>query len=309
MFCENCGKENNELDKFCSNCGAKLSKEKTNETQTNDNKSFVESTEVKQELKKKGGFWKTFLIVCLVVLIVISLLVGASVGFYKILKANFSESIKDYKHDYSDGFDDFDDDDFDDFDFDDDFAKFFDEWEDDYFDNYDLNKTYAGTDKFKAGTINKNTYNSTFASLSFTLPVAWEIYDQDKINDMGTAYQNKLFLYDLYAVNSFDGSAMSIAFYNKEYFNISSLDKFNEQIKNSFKNVDDDEKVDIAKDSKITLCNNSYVELACRVTGDDETYYLYEFTREIDGYFVEISLMSYDLDTIGDMIDILNSKG
>ncbi len=305
MFCEYCGHSINEDEKFCSNCGAKVA---SNETEN-------VTPEPTPSKKKSSGFWKAIAIVSIVLIVVLGLLIFICFAIFGYLDKTerkfekefgrgeeyFEEHFKEFYDDYFDEFDD-EDDDF---------------WKKPVTGRYD---NYEGADKFVPGKVDLTTYSSTFSGLKFTLPATWKVYDKadldDVYDDEGTArtlVNNNLFVYDVYASNEINGSTFYISYSNKDYFKsqFKDIKEFNDELKDSVEDyINDKYKVEYADDSVVTIGDVKYNELACRITAEDGTqYYQYDLTRELNGYFMDISIFSTDLKVIGDTIALLNTKG
>lgn len=321
MYCEYCGKEINSNDKYCQNCGAELkSAPVVNEP----------ISEAKQETKKKKKMspGKIILIVFLVSALIVGLFIGGSYALFSVVKKDLDIDYKDF---YNGNFDEddieryfekrfgFDDDEFD-FDIDD-----FNEYgEEDLFPGSfnNISGNYKGVSTFKAGKINRdnNTYSSEFNGLDFQLPTGYEIYSEKKLDNLyekqyvpAGLVESKLYLYDIYAENNLNGSTFYISYFNKDYFS-DEYDNFNDfldDIKDASEDYDDyGYTVTFAKDSKITLDGSEYTMIAARITNEaGKEYYQYDFVREIDGYYAQVSLFTESLDDVGEIIDLINAKG
>lgn len=310
MKCEFCEKEIEKDVKFCPFCGADL------RTDKNPDIKPEEKQDKKQE-KKNVKPLKIILIVFLCSAIIIGLVY---LGGFLIFKAMFRDTAWDeFKNgnNYS-----FDEDDVDDV-IDKFFSKYFDDEDDttivderEYKGRYD---DYAGVENFKAGKITRetNSYESDFINLAFDLPTAWDIYTDKELDKLYSSEgsskalaNNKLFVYDLYAENSLSGDSIYISFYNKDYFSeYKNLDEFSVAVKDSTNAYASKYDVSYADDSTITINGDKYVQTACRISDSSTSCYQYDFVRDLGEYYVDISIFAYDLDTVGSLIDILNSKG
>lgn len=202
----------------------------------------------------------------------------------------------------------------------DDFEDYFDDRYDD-FDEDDYYNSFGSNSNFKPGKtdVEKNSYKSEFGGLDFSLPSTFETYSSSDIDEL---YDNNnvssgevkkyLTVYDFYSQNSISGTQVAIDYYNAEYYDdaYTSFDDFVEEIKSS---VDDygyynDATVSFAEDSTITLNGNEYTQIAARIAEADVTYYEYDFMREVDGYYMKVTVFSTDLKNVGEIIEILNGE-
>ena len=322
MKCDFCGKNIPAGDKFCANCGAKV------KTEASSTASTVESTVNKKE-KKHMSAGKIILIVFLCAALLTTFIFGILFLIFRAVTKNISvdDVISGIER-----IEDFDFDEFDDYDFDTDDDDEIDKWFSQYFDDEDDDKTvspereykgryddYKGIDSFISGTIDKKTgaYKSEFGNLEFQLPTSWDVYNEADLtklyNDEGaskTLANNKLYVYDFYADDTLTGNSMYVKFYNKDYFSeYKDLDAINEAIKDSTYDFAKSYKVDYADDSTITINGDKYDQLACRISGNDALCYQYDFTRDLGDYYMHINIFAFDLDDVGEIIDILNSEG
>ncbi|MDO5449065.1 MAG: hypothetical protein Q4F70_05600, partial [Clostridia bacterium] len=185
-----------------------------------------------------------------------------------------------------------------------------------------ISGNYKGVSDFKVGKIDrdKNTYKSEFNGLNFQLPTGYEIYSEKKLTNLydkqyvpAGLVESKLYLYDIYAENNLNGATFYISYFNKDYFydDYEDLNEFIDEIKDASEDYEDyGYDVSFADDSEITLGDAEYKMIAARITGEaGKDYYQYDFVREVNGYFVQISLFAESLDDVGDIIDVINAKG
>lgn len=325
MKCEYCGKPVKEGDQYCQNCGAKI------KGAAAQNTASAAPTTASNTEKKKMSAGKIILIVFLCATLFVGVIVGGIVALFKAVakSVDFDEIVSQIE-DYD--FDDYDD--FDKYFSDDDYDDAIDKWFSQHFDDSssdDINDSpfdrsyngrydeYKGVENFIPGKTDKKTgaYESEYANLAFQLPASWHVYSDTEIARLYTeegAYKsvanNKLYIYDYYAEDSLTGNMMYVKFYNKDYFSeYKDLAAVNDAIKDSAMEYSQKYKVEYAADSTITLNGEKYDQLACRITGDDVLGYQYDFTRDLGDYYMHIEIFAYDLDDVGEIIDVLNSKG
>ena len=325
MKCEYCGKPVKEGDQYCQNCGAKIKgASAASDAATNAAGKAAPKTE-----KKKMSPGKIILIVFLCATLLVGVVVGGIFALFRVVakSVDFDEVISNID-DYD--FDDFDEFDFDDDDYDDSIDKWFsqhfdiddnDDIDDSPFDRSSKGRSdaYKGTENFVPGKTDKKTgaYESEYANLAFQLPASWHVFTDTEIAklysdegvDKSTA-NNKLYVYDFYAEDSLTGNMVYIKFYNKDYFSeYKDLAAVNDAIRESAMEFSKSYKVDYAEDSSITLNGEKYNQLACRISGEDVLAYQYDFTRDLGDYYMHIEIFAYDLDDVGEIIDVLNAKG
>lgn len=188
--------------------------------------------------------------------------------------------------------------------------------------NNNISGSYKGVKDFEAGKVDreKNTYASTFSGIDFQLPVGYSIYSDKKLSSLyadkyipNGLVSNNLYLYDLYADNNINGATLYISYFNIDYFKdeYESIDEFIEEIKESNEEYEEyNYTVTFAKDAKINLDGSEYSMVAAKIVGKDGSdYYQYDFVREVNGYYMQISLFANSLDDIGEIIDVINAKG
>ena len=325
MKCEYCGKPVKAEDHYCQNCGAKIKgASAASDAATNAAAEAAPKTE-----KKKMSPGKIILIVFLCATLLVGVVVGGIFALFRIVakSVDFDEVISNI--------DDYDFDDFDDFDFgDDDYDDSIDKWFSQHFDiddNDDIDDSpfdrsyngrtgeYKGTESFIPGKTDKKTgaYESEYANLAFQLPASWHVFSDTEIAKLYTeegagknVANNKLYVYDFYAEDSLTGNMVYIKFYNKDYFSeYKELADVNDAIRDSAMEFAQRYKVDYADDSSITLNGSKYDQLACRLSSEDVLAYQYDFTRDLGDYYMHIEIFAYDLDDVGEIIDVLNAKG
>ena len=171
----------------------------------------------------------------------------------------------------------------------------------DYFDKYfDSNGDYYynfGDDDFAKGEVveSQNGYKSTYGNLDFSLPASWEV---SNLTD------------EFYAENTLTGAILSVNFYDADDFtSVKDIKSFNKWVKseiNDYKTYGYD--IIFADDSTITINSTKYSQLAAKITDSSDVFYEYEFTRAVDDdCFMRISILSSDLNEVGDIIDYLNN--
>lgn len=298
MKCEYCDKEIKNGNKYCDFCGAKVD--------FADNKA-----DDKKEKKKKKGITpgKVIFIVFLIATIIVLSIYGIGCLIFKHL-SEFEEN--SFSGSYSE----------------EEFEDMFEDYYDDFFDGYfggnysyddEYGKTdYEGTENFKSAEIDteKNTYSSDFADLEFQFPTNWEVKDEEDLkyyysiqNISSRLYENNLFVYDVYAVDSFTGACLYISFYNADCFDeYEDINEFNETVKEETMTLDVEYDVEYAEDSTITINGVEYSQLAARISNGVSDSYSYDFTRYVDGYYMQINVFAYDIETVGSVIDFLNNK-
>lgn len=250
--------------------------------------------------KKKmsaGKIILTVFICCTVVVVLIFSLIFAT---FKVVwdtipwdKADsFVDEFEDYFDDYYDDFD-----------------------EDDYYSSFHSNGTFTPGET----DVEKNSYKSKFGGLDFSLPSTFETYSSSDIDELydnnnvsSGEVKNYLTVYDFYSQNSISSTQVAIDYYNAEYYEdaYTSFDDFVEQIKNSIDDYgyDNDANISFAEDSAITLNGNEYTQIAARIAESDITYYEYDFMREVDGYYMKVTVFATDLKNVGEIIEILNGE-
>lgn len=357
MICEFCGKEIDENNKFCPNCGAGLTEEaqaeaiKNSEAEAKMNEQFFTSAnkakteeqktesapsqQTGEKKKKKVSPGKIILIVFLISALIVGLF---TLGAYLLFRFVRHET-KDFDIDEFERYfeEDYDEEDIEDY-FEDYFSKRFGDdfgFDIDGFDEYDesgnkingnggnVKGEYKGAKDFKTGKVDreKNTYSSEFLGIDFQLPTGYSIYSEKKLADLydkqyipNGLVSNKLYLYDIYADNNINGATFYISFFNKDYFSdeYDNLADFIEEVKDASEDYEEyNYTVSFAKDSKITLDGAEYTMIAARITTDsnDKEYYQYDFVREVNGYYAQISLFTESLDDVEEIIDAINAKG
>ncbi|MBQ0136236.1 MAG: zinc ribbon domain-containing protein [Oscillospiraceae bacterium] len=291
MKCEFCEKEIEKGVKFCPNCGADLDpNDKVTTDNTTNTKETKETKQSKEKKKIKPG--KIIFIVFLCSALFVGLMGAALVGLFAVAFKDVAfDEIVDEVNSYKD-------------------------FDEDYFEENFENKFDEG---FQPGKISRknNGYSSDYLGLSFMLPASWDIYDE---SDLQSVYNydgygkelvnNKLFVYDLYADNTISSESICIAFYNKDYYSkYKNISEFNNYLIDDTKTNVTSYDVDFADNSNITIGGEKYSQLACRISNDSLVIYQYDFTRDLGDYYVDICIVAYDLDAVGSIIDILNSKG
>lgn len=335
MICPYCEKEISEKDVYCGYCGAKNEHCTVNSTThvsessnyINDGSSSSNSSNNTGEPKKSNTTKKAIIIILVVLLCSTIVVVG---GFFGV-KAIFKEVADEFGYN-SEDFESFEE-----------FERYFENFEDqfenefsnefgydfdyDYDYDYDYDhddspyEDFAGTDKFIPGKtdVETNHYKSEFSGIEFTLPSAFETASQRELYDMYAEagiskdkIENHIVVYDFYSVNNLTGTSIEIDYHNKEYYSdCDDVADFNEFLKSTIDSMGEgyeDFNVKFAEDSKINLNGVEYSQLAAQISLGDYTFYEYEFVRELNGYFVDISVLSDSLDNVGKMIDILNGK-
>ena len=310
MKCEFCEKEIEKGVKFCPNCGADLDpNDKVTIDNTTNTKETKETKQSKEKKKIKPG--KIIFIVFLCSALFVGFMGAALVGLFAVAFKDVAfDEIVDEVNSYKDFDEDY---------FEENFENKFDEGFDRYFSKYFGDDDYAGVEEFQPGKISRenNSYSSDYLGLSFMLPASWDIYDE---SDLQSVYNydgygkelvnNKLFVYDLYADNSISSESFCIGFYNKDYYSkYKNINEFNNYLIDATKTNVTSYDVDFADNSNITIGGEKYSQLACRISNDSLVIYQYDFTRDLGDYYVDICIVAYDLDTVGSIIDILNSKG
>ena len=313
MKCEFCGKPVKDTDKYCTNCGAKVKAAAPAQAATTE-------TAPKSE-KKHTSAGKIILIVFLCATLLVVLLFGAAALIFRAVTKNvdFNDIISrvddwQYENDreYEDSFDEW-------------FSQYFDDDDNgtftpdrEYKGRYD---DYKGVENFIPGTIDKKTgaYKSEYGNLEFQFPTSWNVYNDSELAQVyaeegasKTLGNNKLYVYDFYASDTLTGHYVYVRFYNKDYFaEYKNLDALNESIKDGVYDYAAKYayKADYAEDSTITINGEKYDQLACRVSDGGDCVYIYDFTRDLGDYYMNISISAYDLDSVGEIIDILGSKG
>lgn len=336
MFCPYCGKEMADNDAYCGFCGAKnetvkfnsipkYKDEKSNSdqvggsykaspsedtststnsnyenknTQTNNQTSAKATAAAPVNAPKKkmsaGKIILTVFICCTIIVVLFMTLVFAT--FKTIFDVVPWDKADSYVEDF---FDDFD----------------------DYYDDDSFYDSFEHSNDFTPGTtdVEKNSYKSEFGGLDFTLPSGFEtytkrdiieLYDQNGISS--GEVENNITVYDFYSVNNISGTQISIDYYNKEYYigEYDSVSDVIDEIKDSIEDYNeyDNSTVSFANDSVITINGEQYKQVAARISDDSVTYYEYDFVREVNGYFMKISIFAKDLDNVGELIDILNGE-
>lgn len=355
MICEFCGKEIDENNKFCPNCGAGLTEEaqteaiknseaeakmneqfftSANKTKTEEQKAEPAKTaeQAGEKKKKKLSPGKIILIVFLISALIVGLFALGAHLLFKFLRYEIND-FDDFEERFEEEYGEEDIEDY----FEDYFSKRFGDefgFDIDGFDEYDddgykisgkdgnVSGNYKGVKDFKAGKIDreKNTYASSFSGLDFQLPTGYSIYSEKKLSSLynekyipNGLVSNNLYLYDIFAENNINGATFYISYFNIDYFSdeYENMNEFIEEIKESSKDYEEyDYTVNFAKDSKITLDGSEYTMIAAKIVSNDGAdYYQYDFVREVNGYFMQVSLFAESLDDIGEVIDVINAKG
>ncbi len=335
MFCPYCGKEMADNAAYCGFCGAKNEAVKSTanptykDTSTDPSEksgsytaggagtqtgaqpgttsgaqqgaytaSQASSNQAPAQKKKMsaGKIILTVFICCTVVVVLIFSLLFATFKVFcdTIPWDKFDSFVDDVEDDFDDNYDDFD--------------------EDDYYDSFSSNGFTPGETN-----VEKNSYKSKFGGLEFSLPSTFETYSSSDIDELydnnnvsSGEVKNYLTVYDFYSQNSISSTQVAIDYYNAEYYEdaYESFDDFVDQIKTSIDDYgyDNDANISFAEDSTITLNGNEYTQIAARIADADITYYEYDFMREVDGYYMKVTIFATDLKNVGEIIEILNGE-
>lgn len=324
MYCKYCGAELKETDRFCPFCGGTVKNSESQSGENTESKSTYTPTELKGKAKKNPI--KVIAIVVLVSVLVNAIFFGAVFAMLKtaglsltdILTGAYASDFDDVLDDaledaFDDAFDDFDDA-FDDFD--DAFDDFDDEVEQRVKDKLkDKKNSKHDTSGFIPGKISKKdrSYSSDMTGLEFTLPKEWEVFSREEINELNDHISDdELYVDDFYAEDTLKSSMICISYYNKDYYSeYKDLSTFVKSVKSDILETyaEDGNRFDLdfADDSKLTLADKTYTQIAVQITDntDGDCYYSYEIMGEVDNYYVEITIIAFSLDDIGEVIDLM----
>ena len=332
MKCKFCGTEINETDKYCPFCGTATKNDElfneqkrsaysnpesnnsaasnaSSNTETESSFNSAKNSDLGAESKKSMHPALKIFIVFLCSLLVSGIGLGVSLLFADDILVGLYEAYKEVREEFIEALEE----------------SFGEDFRNDFEDGsgYDSDNFFYGgydhSDDFRPGAINlnDNSYNSIFAELSFTLPEEWLIYSK---SDIGKLYEkddvpsgkvkNHLVVYDFYAKNKSNDSIFYINFFNCDYYSeYDNIEEFNKLLKYSIRDYSViGETVQFAEDSKMTLNGIKYEQIAAMITErNGDKHYEYNFTREVNGYYMQITILSDDLNEIGEIIDLMNS--
>ncbi len=314
MFCPYCGKEMDDKSAYCGFCGAKNETVKSSANPTYKDTSSspseksgsytyagptgaqqtgAQTAAAHSAPKKKSSAGKIILIVFLCCTLLVLLCFGFIFGIFSLITKNDgwdtdNSIVDEFDDNYNEG---------------------------SYFGSFD------SSDKFTPGEtdVEKNSYKSDFGALDFSLPSTFETYssrDIAKLYDDNAIssgeVDNYLTVYDFYSKNNISGTQISIDYYNADYYSdiYDSFAEYKDDMKESIEDYGDyyNATVSFAEDSSIVLNGNKYSQIAARIVENDTTIYEYAFMREVDGYYMKITVFANDLNNVGEIIEILNGE-